>query len=217
MAQPTIREVLQGIPQAARTVKSLVGNSVKPIYDDYAQLWGKGTNLRNDAELLKGKIGKHIPPNEAFRNPQAMQEWSLAAALNAPMGLVLSNNIKGVLSDLAKKNPSTQPKIPTRSIFGSIDNIPDDIRIKSDNYFSNKDILQDYIDIDNLIPTQKNLTLDNIKSINGIEEPIKTIFFNDKNYIIDGHHRAALAKILGSKNIKAYTYDPSLDNILNKK
>jgi len=83
----TLKEILQGVPQAARTVKSLIGNATRPIYDDYAQLWGKGSNLRNDANLLKGKIGKLVPPQSAFNSPYNMSEWSLKAALNAPMGL----------------------------------------------------------------------------------------------------------------------------------
>ena len=93
MAQPTLKEILQGVPQAARTLKALGKNAVKPIYDDYSQLWGKGSNIRNDAELLKGKLGKMIPPQSAFSDPQAMQEWSLAAALNAPMGLGLKGKL----------------------------------------------------------------------------------------------------------------------------
>jgi len=107
MAQPTLREILQGVPQAARTLKALGRNTLKPIYDDYAQLWGEGSNLRNDAELLRNKISQHIPPNEAFRSPQAMGDWSLRAALNAPMGLSLKGLPKTEFSnahEIAQKN-----------------------------------------------------------------------------------------------------------------
>jgi hypothetical protein len=90
----TIADILRGMPQAARTVGSLLGNtqagqSVKSALSDYGQLFEKDRPLAQDYELLKGKVNKHIPPNEAFKDPQAMGEWSLAAALNAPMGLGL--------------------------------------------------------------------------------------------------------------------------------
>jgi len=208
----TLKEILQGVPQAARTVKSLVGNAARPIYDDYSQLWGKGTNLRNDAELLKGKIGKMIPSNEAFRSPEAMGEWSLSAALNAPMGLgVMSKSqLATIIKDLEYKNKSTLPKIPAGNVFqNNVSDLPFDTRLAADDYFENNSNIRS-IDINKIYPTQKNINLNNLKQVNKKIDSYPTLIEIDgKYYVTDGHHRISRDILSGDKSVLA--------NIFNKK
>ena len=71
-------------------VSGMLKNKLAPYFSDYGQLIEKGSPLNNDFQNLKQRVSRHIPSNEDFRSPEAMRDWSQAAALNAPMGLSLS-------------------------------------------------------------------------------------------------------------------------------
>lgn len=52
---------------------------------------------RGFADALVSNISKNVPSQADFQSPQAMSQWSQAAALNAPMGLTLKNLNAGLI------------------------------------------------------------------------------------------------------------------------
>ncbi|MGZ5029070.1 MAG: hypothetical protein ACXWAT_00605 [Methylobacter sp.] len=62
-------------------------DEVQAAATDYSRLPGNYPNAQAFLASLANNISQHVPSNEDFRNPQAMSQWSQAAAMNAPMGL----------------------------------------------------------------------------------------------------------------------------------
>lgn len=58
--------------------------------NDYSGLMNNYPNAQNFGNGLINNISQHIPSNEDFQSPQKMGEWSMAAAMNAPMGLTFT-------------------------------------------------------------------------------------------------------------------------------
>ena len=84
-----------------------VKNMLLAAKDDYSQLFEKDRPIANDVNLLMQKLGKNVPSNADFRNPQAMSQWAQAAALNAPMMGIIGKLPPTKFSrahDLAQKN-----------------------------------------------------------------------------------------------------------------
>lgn len=69
-----------------------IKSSSSKAIDDYSQLIDKDSPLYSHWLRLKSNISQQIPPQSAFTNPQEMQDWSMSAALNAPMGLTFFNS-----------------------------------------------------------------------------------------------------------------------------
>lgn len=57
---------------------------------DYGQLKDAYPNAKKFGSALKQNVSKLVPTTEDFQSPQKMGEWSMAAAMNAPMGLSLN-------------------------------------------------------------------------------------------------------------------------------
>ncbi|MGZ5053315.1 MAG: hypothetical protein ACXWAT_00070 [Methylobacter sp.] len=55
--------------------------------NDYAGLMDNYPNAKKFAKGLVANIAQHIPSNDDLKSPEAMRQWSMAAAMNAPMGL----------------------------------------------------------------------------------------------------------------------------------
>lgn len=57
---------------------------------DYGQLKDAYPNAKKFGSALKQNVSKLVPTTEDFQSPQKMSEWSMAAAMNAPMGLMFT-------------------------------------------------------------------------------------------------------------------------------
>jgi hypothetical protein len=62
---------------------------------DYGQLKDAYPNAKKFGSALKQGVSKLVPTNEDFQSPEKMGEWSMAAAMNAPMGLAVKGYGKG--------------------------------------------------------------------------------------------------------------------------
>ena len=69
-----------------------------------------------------------------------------------------------------------------------------------DNY------VEEYLEIDDLIPTQDRLDPNNIKKPNADSKPIIVYVDQEGFKIVDGHHRCAAKVLSGDKSIKAKVY-----------
>ena len=58
--------------------------------NDYAGLMNNYPNAQKFGNGLINNISQHVPSNEDFQSPEKMGEWSMAAAMNAPMGLMFT-------------------------------------------------------------------------------------------------------------------------------
>ncbi len=70
-------------------------------------------------------------------------------------------------------------------------------------------ILEENVNVRDLIPTQSNIEADELQGRmyeiqKNLNEPIVVLRTNNKNFIIDGHHRAVAAAKLNIKEIAAY-------------
>ena len=73
------------------------------IVEDYSQLGNAYPNAKKFAEALRSNIAQNVPTQAELENPEAMSQWSQAAALNAPMGLTLKNLNAGLIEKYLKE------------------------------------------------------------------------------------------------------------------
>lgn len=115
---------------------------------------------------------------------------------------------------LSKDNKYTLPKIPVKNVF--FNDVPDmafmsSIRKEADKYFENdryKELPLEYVDINYIVPTQKNITIGNLESTSDIGDSTEAylVKYGGYYYILDGHHRIANRILQGDNKIKAYVY-----------
>jgi len=58
--------------------------------EDYGQLKDAYPNAKKFGSALKSNVSKLVPTEADFQSPQKMGEWSMSAAMNAPMGLMFT-------------------------------------------------------------------------------------------------------------------------------
>ena len=76
------------------------------------------------------------------------------------------------------------------------------------------DYVEEYLEIDDLIPTQKHLDPSNIKQRDYALKPITVYMDRDGFKVVDGHHRCATKVLSGNKSIKAKVYrGPAVDTM----
>jgi hypothetical protein len=122
------------------------------------------------------------------------------------MSTLSKTDLNKIIKKLETNNKSTAPKIPTENIFNNrLGEIPLDTRLKADKYFSGNNKPQQ-INISDIVPTQKNITLSNLKGVNNIEDPVNAVMINGKYYLTDGHHRVSLANLNNEKSILANVF-----------
>ena len=75
-----------------------------------------------------------------------------------------------------------------------------------------KNLKTDFIPINKIIPTQKNLTLSNLETTEDVGNNTGAYLFkyNDMYYVLDGHHRISNRILNGDKEIEAYVYDEEI-------
>jgi len=113
--------------------------------------------------------------------------------------------------ELENNNKYTLPKIPTKNVFLNNPENISNIRKEADQYFDGdkfKSLPVETINIKDIVPTQRNLTINNIRSTMGVENNIEAFLlkYGNKYYILDGHHRIASNILKGATSIKAYVF-----------
>ena len=186
-----------------------------PNQQDEASIYAYGPNIDQQAESGLNLAG--LLQTGAFASGAAPK------SAGGTLGTSISNSaMNKIIKELEASNKSTVPKIPTGNVFNnSLGEIPLDTRLKADNYFSGTNQPQQ-INISDIVPTQKNITLNNLKGVNNIDDPVNAVMMNGKYYLTDGHHRASLANLNNEKSISANVFDgekinPNLNfELLNK-
>jgi hypothetical protein len=120
----------------------------------------------------------------------------------------LNSNIYGGLQEA---NKSTFPKIPVGNVFKNPQGKLPEGKIKSfdDVMEMEASLPTKEIDINAIVPTQRNINFENLKKVKNVKDAKDAILAveNDgKYYLIDGHHRVA-NDILRNKdkiNVKVY-------------
>ncbi|MGS4345102.1 hypothetical protein ACKUSY_05720 [Myroides odoratus] len=110
---------------------------------------------------------------------------------------------------LASENKYTQPKVPTQSIFFNdvevLNRETENIVGKMVDEGKNSSVQS--IDVVNIIPTQKNVNINNLKEVQDVRERPLLFKQGDKYYVIDGHHRISNEILAGEKKVEADVYD----------
>lgn len=120
---------------------------------------------------------------------------------------------KDIYNNIEKSNNSTIPKVPVGNIFkNNIAEIPDNIK----NLFNNVDLKSlpsEIVDTLKIFPTQKNININNLKSVNGLnylENSPTAIKYGDNYYLTDGHHRVANDILENKLNSNLKVFDSNL-------
>ena len=113
------------------------------------------------------------------------------------------------IEQLEEENKSTFPKIPTGKVFLNEPSQPTkESRKRADdiiNTGTEADLESETINVNDIIPTQKNLTQKNLKETADVsitEEPIIVTEQDGKFYVVDGHHRLANSILSGNQNVE---------------
>ena len=120
-----------------------------------------------------------------------------------------------ILNKLSKDNRFTYPKVPTKNVFlnpplTDIKSLSL-IRKEADHYFENDRFTElplEDIDIYQIVPTQINLTIPNLKSTFNNNNNTGAFLVKHDNlyYILDGHHRIANKILQGNTIVSAYVH-----------
>lgn len=110
---------------------------------------------------------------------------------------------------LASDNKYTQPKVPSQNIFLN------DVEVLSRETESivgqlvdeGKNVSVQSVDVSNIIPTQKNVNINNLKEVQDVRERPLLFKQGNKYYVIDGHHRISNEILEGEKKVEADVYD----------
>jgi len=114
---------------------------------------------------------------------------------------------KNVYSLLEQQNKATTPKIPTGNIFqNEAIQLPSSKRKTIDEIIGKgkeSSLPSEYVDVSQIVPTQKNVTIPNLKSVKNVptDEAI-AVKDNGMYYLIDGHHRVANQILNNNNNVK---------------
>jgi len=129
-------------------------------------------------------------------------------------GIRFSKSPSKTLKQLESENKSTLPKIPSGNVFlNPIDELDYAVRLKADDAFESDSVEQKQVDISDIIPTQKNITIHNLKSTSKyMDEPVNLVLKDNKYYVMDGHHRIANAILAGNNPINANVFDSKINN-----
>lgn len=118
------------------------------------------------------------------------------------------------LNQLESENKSTFPKIPTEKVFYSKPEVLPASEVSKADLFmeegESEKLPSKEVDVRLIVPTQKNVTASNLKSVSKIKgdasEDIVLFEKEGKFYVLDGHHRIAKSILDGGKKIKARVF-----------
>ena len=120
------------------------------------------------------------------------------------------NNFNKIYKNLEANNKSTFPKIRSEKVF--FNNVADSSYLrkftKNASSVEMETLPIKRVDVNYIIPTQKNLNANNLESTKDVGENTEAHLLKHGKYyyILDGHHRIANEILLGSDTIKAYVY-----------
>jgi hypothetical protein len=143
--------------------------------------------------------GDTAPFNETFNTPRpASTREALEIALGFSPMMLGTTKAANVYSQLAATNRQTVPKVPVSNVFkNSYGEVPSQARQLIDSYMDAgrvTDIPYAKVDISKIVPTQRNVNIDNLKRVSKVKNPsddIVAVQSGGKVYLIDGHHRVA--------------------------
>jgi len=123
------------------------------------------------------------------------------------------------IKQLESENKTTLPKIPTQNVFlNKISQAPLEKRNKAGEYIDKlNELPTEKINVSDIIPTQKNITIGNLKEVKSINEEPYLLKYGEKYYVVDGHHRIANQILEGNNTIEAKVFDSNEADILNQK
>lgn len=181
-----------------------------------------------DPEMFVAGLGGYTALKTALKNKEiqgALKDYALKIVEYVDMNpaiykqnglnaMFVSNKSNDLYKYLKIQNKSTFPKIRVENIFlnkEGYSEVPKDIReIAEKRLNTNSDLSSmdtKKVRIEDIVPTQKNLNFDNLRSIDGLElekdiDEIIAIEYNGKYYLNDGHHRVASLILKGEKEIE---------------
>jgi len=140
---------------------------------------------------------------QAMSSPEAALQTGMDFMGGGLLGM--TKGVGTVYDFLKQTNKDTYPKIRTNKIFkNDVGVVPKDKRQQIDNIIKlgkESDLPTNTVNVNDLIPTQKNVTAQNLSDVKNVSssEPILAVKDNGKYFIIDGHHRLS-NQILNGQN-----------------
>lgn len=136
-------------------------------------------------------------------------------------------SIPKTIKQLEVENKSTAPKVPTPNVFknevGTLSRVE---REGIDDVIENKkesDLPTETINIGDIVPTQKNLTINNLQETSSIKnlqdgkDPVILVKKDGKYFVVDGHHRIANAILKGKRSVEAKVFNDAAKPQLESK
>lgn len=112
----------------------------------------------------------------------------------------LNESTNPIFKNLKNENKLTYPKIPTNKIFKN------DYKSFGVNITDESKYKEETVNVSKIIPTQKNVTIDNLKKVINVTELPELFKDGNEYYVIDGHHRISMAILNGKDEITAKVY-----------
>jgi hypothetical protein len=112
----------------------------------------------------------------------------------------LNESINPIFKKLKDENKLTYPKIPTDKIFKK-GYKPFGVNITDESNYK-----EETVNVSKIIPTQKNVTIDNLKKVINVTELPELFKDGNEYYVIDGHHRISIAILNGKDEISGKIY-----------
>jgi hypothetical protein len=119
---------------------------------------------------------------------------------------------KETLETLHQNNKNTWPKIPVNKIFkNNVKQITAEERKSGDDLFSDdkyRELPKKFIPIEKIIPTQNNVTINNLKNVPDDKDTGAFLLKHNGNYfVLDGHHRVARRILQGDSKILCHVQE----------
>jgi hypothetical protein len=112
----------------------------------------------------------------------------------------LNESTNPIFKKLKDDNKLTYPKIPTNKIFKN------DYKSFGVNITDESKYKEETVNVSKIIPTQKNVTIDNLKKVINVTELPELFKEGNEYYVIDGHHRISMVILNGKDEITAKVY-----------
>lgn len=191
------------------------GKPVKPIYDKLKQYESEQKSLEAEIKEVTEKPEVKTEIKEEVKQPVKTEPVKETSTKETETSGVLETPVQEKsIKQLEQENKYTAPKIPSEKVFSNSVEVPKkELTDKVNKYIDSgtiSELPKEKISIDNIVPTQKNLTIDNLKKTQDVIDSKEDIVFlkdNGKYYILDGHHRIANDILKGKKEIEGYYYE----------